>query len=88
MEIICGQIEEDVLAKYEVENKKGAYKGRGEPLEWRIVKRVKSYQPRNGSEDCWANISSFWEYSLQRSEGMQEAGNTKEEEEVMKQHME
>ena len=35
-------MEEEVLEKYKVEeNKNGAYEGRGEPLEWRIVQRLR-----------------------------------------------
>ena len=37
---LCGKIQEEVLEKYKVEEfKRGACKGRGEPLEWRIIKR-------------------------------------------------
>ena len=37
---LSGKMEEEVLAKYKVEEaKKGACQGRGEPLEWRIVKK-------------------------------------------------
>ena len=35
-----GKLQEEHLEKYKVEEaKKDAYKGRGEPLEWRIVKK-------------------------------------------------
>ena len=51
---LFGRMEEEVLEKYKVdENKKGAYKGRDEPSECRIVYRVKKYQPRMWCEDCW-----------------------------------
>ena len=71
------KIEEDVLEKYQVEvSKRGAYKGRGEPSEWRMVQRAKKYQPRKWSEDCWARIFS---YDLQRKQGMQEGQTAKEE---------
>ena len=62
-------MEEEVLEKYKVEEaKNGAYKGRGEPLEWRIVQKEKRYQPPNWGEDCWARIFSwFSEYSLLQS---------------------
>ena len=37
----------EVLEKYNVDEvKKSAHKGRGELLEWRIVKKEKRYQPR------------------------------------------
>ena len=61
------------------EAKKGAYKGRGESLEWRIVKK-QTYQLRRWSEDCWARILSwFRECILQRNKSVQ-AGETEEEE--------
>ena len=35
------KIEEEVLEKYKVEvSNRGAYKGKGEPSEWRMVQRV------------------------------------------------
>ena len=38
---------EEVLDKNEVEvSKRGGYKGRTQPLEWRVVQRVKKCQPR------------------------------------------
>ena len=44
---LSGKMEEEVLDKYKVEEaKKGAHKGRGKPVECRIVRRVKRYQPR------------------------------------------
>ena len=49
-----GTMEGDVLEKYKVdEAKTGAYRGRGEPLDWRIVKKEK--------------VSWIREYSLQRN---------------------
>ena len=37
----CQQMKEEVLVKYKVEvSNRGAYKGRGEPSEWRMVQRV------------------------------------------------
>ena len=37
---LCGKMEKEVLEKYRVEeSKKSAYKGRGEPLGWRNVKK-------------------------------------------------
>ena len=44
---LCGNMEEEVLEKYKVdEAKKIAYQERGEPLRWQIVKKKKRYQPR------------------------------------------
>ena len=38
------RMEEEVLDKYKVEeSKRGAFKGRSDPLEWRIVRRNKRY---------------------------------------------
>ena len=38
-------MKEEVLEKYEVEEaRRDAYKGRGEPLEWRIAKKEKKDQ--------------------------------------------
>ena len=52
---LCGTTEEEVLEKYKVDGaKKGAHRGRGEPLDWRIVKKEKRYQSPNVGEDCWA----------------------------------
>ena len=35
---LCGKMEEKALEKYKIKKaEKDAYKGRGEPLEWRIV---------------------------------------------------
>ena len=46
-EELCGKMVEEILEKYRVEeSKKSAYKGRGEPLDWRIVKREKRYKLR------------------------------------------
>ena len=48
-----GEIEEEVIEKYKIEReKKEAYRGRGESLEWRIVKKGKTKQPRKWHEDC------------------------------------
>ena len=38
---VVGKMVEDVLEKYKaVVSKRGAYKGRGEPSEWKMVQRV------------------------------------------------
>ena len=51
---LCGKVEEDALETHEVEEpKKSAYKGRGEPVECRNVRKEKRYQPRKWSEDVW-----------------------------------
>ena len=43
------KMEEEVEEKHRVEKaKKGAYKGRGEPLEWRIVTRITDISLANG----------------------------------------
>ena len=46
--------------------KKSAFKGRGEATEWRIVQRVKKYQPRKWcEEDCLTRIyTCFMGYNL------------------------
>ena len=45
-----------------------------------MVWRVKKYQPRKWSEDCWARIFSwFREYDLQCKQGMQESQTKREE---------
>ena len=69
------KIEEEILGKYKVEDsKRGAHRGRGEPLEWRMVLTGKKYQPRKRGEDCWARIFSlFREYDLQRKQGTQKS---------------
>ena len=41
------EIEAEVLDKYEVEeSKNGAFKGRGNPVEWKRVRRSKKYRIR------------------------------------------
>ena len=68
--------------KYTVEvRKRGAYKGRGEPPEWRMVqRRDKKYQPQKWREDCWARIfARFRDYDLQGKKGVQESQTEKEE---------
>ena len=66
---------EEMLEKYKMEvSKKGAYKGRSEPSECRMVRRVKKYPPRKWCEDCWTRIFSwFGEYDLKLKQGMQES---------------
>ena len=50
-EELSGQIDEKNLEKYGVdEAKKCAYKGRGEPLEWRIVKKGRDIGLEHGAK--------------------------------------
>ena len=52
--------EELCLEKYRVEESKiSAYKGRGEPPDWRIVRRDKRYQPRKWSDKYWARNFTY-----------------------------
>ena len=69
-----------MLERHKVQvSKRGAYKGRGELSEWRMVQRVKKYQLRQWGEDCWPRIFSwFMENDLQRMQGMQEKQTEKE----------
>ena len=44
---LAERVEEEVLDKYKVEeSKRGAFKGRGNPLEWKRVRRNKRYKIR------------------------------------------
>ena len=50
-------MEEEVLDKYKVEeSKRGALKGRGDPLVWRKVRKNERYKIRKCGEDCWARF--------------------------------
>ena len=50
---ICKRIEEATLEKSEVgKNKRGGHKGRGNMVEWDMVKDVKKYKRRMWSENC------------------------------------
>ena len=62
----AGKIEEEVLNYYnEEDSKRGAYRGKGMPPEWRRVRRSKKYRMRKWCEDCWARIFTwFREYKL------------------------
>ena len=66
---------EEVLEKCKVKvSKSGSIKGRGEPSEWWMVRRVKKYQPRQWGEDCWERVFSwFRDYDVQRKQGMQKS---------------
>ena len=76
------RMEEEVLDKCKVkESKKGTFKGN--PLEWRRVRRSKKYRIRKWRQGCCARIfSCFRKYNLQRLQSKQEESTT---EEVMKQ---
>ena len=65
---LAERMEEEVLDKHKVEeSKQGTFKGRGNLLEWRRVRRKKRYKIRKWREDCWARFFSFFrEYNLQR----------------------
>ena len=71
---LAERMEEEVLDKYKVEeSKKGAFTGRGDPLEWKSVRRNKRFKIRKWREDCWARIFSlFREFFLQRLQSKQE----------------
>ena len=62
------KMKEEVLVKYKVEvSNRGAYKGRGEPSEWRIVQRVNKYQPWKWVKTVRRQSTSwFREYDLLR----------------------
>ena len=68
------QIEDEILDKFKIEDsKREAFRGRGAPLEWRLVRKSKKYRIRKWREDCWARIFAlFGEYNLQRLESKQE----------------
>ena len=58
---LCGKMDEEVLEEYRVEEAwESANKGRGEPLEWRIVNKKKTYQLGQCCEDGWAGIFSWF----------------------------
>ena len=60
----CRKMKEEVLVKYKVEvSNRGAYKGRGEPSEWRMVQRVNKYQP-------WKWVKTVRRQSTSRFQGM------------------
>ena len=85
---IAGTTEEGVLNMYKEEcTKREAYRGRGAPLDWRLVQRSMKYRILKWCEDCWARIFSwFKEHTLQRIQSMQE-GPTEEEEMKQQQRM-
>ena len=54
---LAEKMEEEVLDKYKVEEgKRGTFRGRGDPLEWRRVRKNKRYKIRKWEEGCWARI--------------------------------
>ena len=85
---LAERMEEEVLDKYKVEeSKKGAFNGRGNPLEWKRVRRSKKYRIRKWGEDCWARLFPLLrEYNLQRLQSKQEE-LTEEEEMKQQQRM-
>ena len=85
---LAERMEEEVLDKYKVEDsKREACRGRGDPLEWRLVRRSKKYRIQKWGEDCWARIFSLLrEHNLQRPQSKQEE-STEEEEMKQQQRM-
>ena len=54
---LAERMEEEILDKYEVEkSERGAFRGRGNPLEWKRLRRSKKYKIRKWGEDCWARL--------------------------------
>ena len=78
-------MEEEVLNKYKVEeNKKGTFRGRGSPLEWKRERRNKKYRIRKWGEDCWARLFSLLgAYHVQRLQGKQEEQTVEEQHQIM-----
>ena len=69
---LAESMEEEVRDKYKVEDsKREAHRGRGNPLEWRLVRRSKRHRIRKWREDCWALCR---EYNLQRRASTKQAG--------------
>ena len=67
------------------DSKREAYRGRGNPLEWGLVRRSKKEIITKWNEDCWARLFAlFRECSLQRRQSMHE--DSTEEEEMRRQH--
>ena len=68
------KIEEEVLDKYKVDDsKRGAYRGRGFPWEWRRVRKSRKYRIRKFGEDCWAGIFTLFRmYYLQCMQSTQD----------------
>ena len=47
MHLCWRKVEEEVLDKYKVEERRGeAFRGRGAPLEWRRIRKNKRYRKR------------------------------------------
>ena len=78
---LAERMEEEVLDKNKVgESKRGAFKDRGDPLEWREVRKNKRNKVRKWGQDCWSKIFSlFIEYNLQRQQSKQEELTEEEE---------
>ena len=71
---LAEQIKDEVLDKFKiVGSDREAFRGRGAPLEWRLVRKSEKYRIRKWREDCWARIFAlFGEYNLQLLESKQE----------------
>ena len=78
---LFGQLEENVLEKYKVEEAKtGAHIGRCESLEWRIVKKRRHINLESGRQAVGREFSHGSETAcMQRNKSVQ-AGETEEEE--------
>ena len=61
------------------ESKRGAFKGRGDPLEWNRVCRNKMYKIKKvGRRLLGKNFSLFREYNLQRLQSKQDEAAAKD----------
>ena len=67
------RMEEEVLEYKVEESKRGAFKGRGNTLEWRTVRKNKRYKIRKWREDCWARIFLFVQ-RIQHAASAKQAG--------------
>ena len=78
---LAKKMEEEAMDKYKVDNgNREAFRGRGDPLEWRRVRKSKKYRIRKWREDCWAKIFSlFREYNLQQEESTEEEEMTQQQ---------
>ena len=77
---IAGTMEEEVLNKYKVEDsQRGVYRGRGEHLKRRRVRRSKKYRIPEWCEDCKGRIFSWSrESNLQRIQSMKVGSRMKD----------
>ena len=73
---LAERMEEEVLDKYKVEeSKRGPFKGRGNPLEWRRVRRNKRYKIRKWRDDCWARFFSLFRSAKQAGGAIKRGGD-------------